>query len=115
MGKNYELSDEEKKILQKHKDLAEKANKKQESFWSDEYPGYSVDEKVKYWLASIHHGMRMQGEATGDQYSEFSAEWYKYVKLKEPAFDMIFEKVVPLLGFDFNWNEYKGRIAANSK
>ncbi|MDG2431391.1 hypothetical protein [Flavobacterium sp.] len=107
---NYELSDEEKKILQKHRELAEKAKEKERLFWIDEYPNYSIEDKTKYWVANIHHGMRMQGEATADQYSEFSVEWYQYVTSREKEFDFIFTMVVPRLGIDFNWDEYYKRI-----
>ena len=112
MSNDFEPNDEEKKILQKHKELAEEGKKKAEAFWLQEYPHFAIDEKIKYWLASIHRGMRMQGEATADEYSEFSPAWYQYVKAKEPDFDLIFEKVVPLLGFDFDWKEYERRIKA---
>jgi hypothetical protein len=110
---NYELSEEEKQILQKHKKLAEQAKEKERLFWIDEYPNYSIDNKVKYWVANIHHGMRMQGGATNDPYSEFSEEWYEYVKSKENDFDFIFGEVVPRLGIDFNWDEYNKRIKKN--
>ncbi|WP_143774175.1 hypothetical protein [Niastella vici] len=112
MSNNFELSDEEKSILQKQKDLVEAGKKKAESFWLEEYPHFTIDEKIKYWLASIHRGMRTQGEATADEYSEFSAAWYQHVKEKEPDFDSLFEKVVPLLGFYFDWKEYEKRIKA---
>jgi hypothetical protein len=112
MSNNFEPSDEEKRIIQKHKELAEEGKKKAELFWREEYPRFTIDEKVKYWLASVHHGMRTQGEATADEYSEFSTKWYQNVKAKEPDFDLIFEKVVPLLGFDFDWKEYEKRIKA---
>ena len=102
---------EEKNILQKHNQLAQQAKEKEELFWANEYNNYSYEQKVQYWLANIHHGMRVQGEATGDDYSEFSLEWYKNVKSKEPDFDLIFKKVVSSLGFDFNWKEYEKRIS----
>lgn len=110
MSNNFEPSDEEKRIIEENKKLIEESKKKAESFWLEEYPHFTIDEKIKYWLANIHRGMRTQGEATGDEYSEFSAAWYQHVKAKEPDFDLIFEKVVPLLGFDFDWKEYQKRI-----
>ena len=54
--------------------------------------------------------MRIQGEATGDEYSEFNYDWYIGVKTREPDFDSIFREVVPLLGFEFDWQEYEKRI-----
>lgn len=110
---DYELSDEEKKNLQKHRELVEIAKEKERLFWIDEYSNYSIENKVQYWLANIHHGMRMQGEATADPYSEFSAEWYDFVKSKESDFDFIFSEVVPRLGINFNWDEYNKRIKRN--
>lgn len=111
MGNNFELSEEEKRILQKHKDLEKEGEKNEKIFWKDQYPNFSVDDKIKYWLANIHHGMRIQGEGTSDPYSEFSKEWYEDVKKKESDFDSIFEKVVPKLGFEFDWQEYYKRIS----
>ncbi|WP_294296551.1 hypothetical protein [uncultured Chryseobacterium sp.] len=79
-------------------------------FWEIEYPRMSREEKKKYWLASTHRGMRSQGEAFADPYSEFSKEWYDFAKQQEPDFDKIFDYVVQNLGFEFDWREYNTRI-----
>lgn len=79
-------------------------------FWKDEYPKLSLDEKKKYWLASTHKGMRTQGEALADEYSEFSKKWYDFAKENEPNFDEIFKYVADNLGFKFKWEEYNERI-----
>jgi len=82
----------------------------QNKFWSQEYPKLSREEKKKYWLASTHRGMRSQGEALGDEYTEFSKNWYDFAKKNEPDFDEIFKDVVKNLGFDFDWGKYYERI-----
>ncbi|SIS92031.1 hypothetical protein SAMN05421786_103110 [Chryseobacterium ureilyticum] len=79
-------------------------------FWKEKYPKMSFDEKKKYWLASTHKGMRTQGEALGDEYSEFSKGWYDFAKEHEPDFDEIFDYVTKHLGFEFDWEEYSKRI-----
>ena len=80
------------------------------NFWKEEYPKLSFVEKKKYWLASTHKGMRNQGEALGDEYSEFSKKWYDFAKEHEPKFDEIFIYVTDNLGFKFDWQKYKERI-----
>lgn len=79
-------------------------------FWKKEYPKMTHKDKVAYWLASTHKGMRTQGEALGDEYSEFSKEWYETNKQIEPDFDSIFKEAMKNIGFDFNWSEYNKRI-----
>lgn len=79
-------------------------------FWINEYCNYSIENKIKYWLADIQHGMRMQGEATNDPYSEFSVEWYENVKSKDANFDFIFSKAVQSFNINFDWKEYYKRI-----
>lgn len=74
----------------------------------------TIEKKIDYWLSNIHHGMRMQGEATSDPYSEFSVDWYRYVTSKEKDFDLIFREVVTRLGMTFNWAEYIKRINKSS-
>ncbi len=106
----YELSDEEKAIVQKHRKLKEEGKEEERLFWEIEYPKYSFERKVMYWLADIHRGMRCQGEATADEYSKFSPVWYEYVKSKDNNFDSVFAEVVPKLGMDFDWQEYHKRI-----
>ena len=81
----------------------------QERYWKEEYPKKSRDEKIKEWLAGIHTGMRYQGESTGDAYSQFSPQWYKEVKSREPDFDDIFKEVGKRLE-SFDWDEYRRRI-----
>jgi hypothetical protein len=106
-----ELSDKEKKIRDKHIALFERMRIVEERFWQFEYPNKTFSEKVQHWLEAVHRGMRSQGEAINDEYSEFSFKWYQWVKEKEPEFDNIFKEVVKRLGFDFNWDEYNKRIA----
>lgn len=79
-------------------------------FWDEKYPKMSLEEKKKYWLAGTHKGMRTQGEAFGDEYSEFSKKWYDFAKEHEPYFDEIFDYVTKNLGFEFDWEEYNKRI-----
>jgi hypothetical protein len=90
--------------------FVEENEKKFNEFWSQEYPKLSLEEKKKYWLASTHRGMRSQGEALGDEYTEFSKKWYDFAKENEPDFDEIFKDVVKNLGFDFDWGKYYERI-----
>lgn len=81
-----------------------------QKFWNEKYPKMSLEEKKRYWLASTHQGMRTQGEAFGDEYSEFSKGWYDFAKEHEPDFDEIFDYVTQNLGFKFDWEEYNKRI-----
>ncbi|MDP9958660.1 hypothetical protein [Chryseobacterium lathyri] len=82
----------------------------QDNFWSKEYPQMNLEERKKYWLASTHKGMRTQGEALADEYSEFSKKWYDFAIANEPDFDEIFKYVASNLGFEFDWEEYYKRI-----
>ena len=90
--------------------MVNKSHEREKNFWSEEYPNKSKEERVMYWLASTHKGMRMQGEIGQSEYSEFSSKWYKRVKSVEPDFDEIFKEVVAKIGFDFDWEEYYERI-----
>jgi len=83
--------------------------KERKIFWEEEYPNYSFDEKVNYWLASIYRGMRTQGEALGDEYSEFSKKSYELWKETEPDFDIIFVEVMKRIP-NFDFREYHERI-----
>lgn len=88
----------------------ESMERQRREFWEREYPAMSRSERVSYWLSSTHRGMRAQGEATGDEYSEFSPGWYTSARQAEPDFDAIFREVVARLGFSFDWAEYQRRI-----
>lgn len=104
------LSEEEKKILAKHKAIFNEAQIKSNIFWEENYPKKNIEEKIDFWLSEIHRGMRCQGESINDEYSEFSYNWYVWVKSKEPKLDEIFNEVVRKLGFDFDWDKYYERI-----
>lgn len=84
--------------------------KKQNEFWHKEYPKLSKEEKINYWLSMTYDGMRTQGEAIADKYSEFSKKWYDHAVSVEPDFDSIFKEAVANIGFEFNWEEYRKRI-----
>lgn len=88
----------------------EEVEASRKNFWEEKYPKMSIEEKKKYWLASTHKGMRTQGEAFADEYSEFSKGWYDFAKEHEPNFDEIFDYVTKNLGFEFDWKEYYKRI-----
>ncbi|WP_346986178.1 hypothetical protein [Chryseobacterium sp. POE27] len=88
----------------------EEVEASRKNFWEETYPKMSLEEKKKYWLASTHKGMRTQGEAFADEYSEFSKEWYDFAKEHEPQFDEIFDYVTKNLGFEFDWKEFNKRI-----
>ncbi len=98
--------------LEKEKHLKEtqEFDNSMNKFWNEKYPKMSLEEKKRYWLASTHRGMRTQGEALGDEYSEFSKEWYDFAKAHEPDFDEIFDYVTKNLGFEFDWEKYNKRI-----
>lgn len=70
----------------------------QSDFWGNEYPRLSAEEKVNFWTADIHRGMRAAGEYGLDEYSMFTAEWYDRVLKNEPNFDKIMLEVIPMLG-----------------
>ena len=105
------LSREEKEMVKKAKENRLKYDDDENNFWKKEYPKMSYQKKVNYWLTTIHQGMRSQGEALGDEYSEFSKEWYETNKKIEPNFDSIFKEAIENIGFEFNWNEYNKRIS----
>ena len=92
------------------KEFFQKILDEREKFWNEKYPNLNREEKVKYWLASTHKGMRTQGEALADEYSEFSKGWYDHAVSVEPDFDAIFKEAVSNIGFEFNWEEYNKRI-----
>jgi len=79
-------------------------------FLKKEYPKLSRENKITYWLRTTHKGMRTQGEAVGDEYSEFSKDWYETNKSIETDFDSIFKEAVENIGFKFDWTEYNKRI-----
>lgn len=79
-------------------------------FWSEEYPKFNHEERIRYWQESTHKGMRTQGEALADEYSEFSKGWYDFAMEHEPNFDSIFKEAMSRVGFDFDWKEYRKRI-----
>jgi len=106
-----------RKFFKKSKDkrsdfekLVDEIERSRNDFWKKEYPKMSLEEKKKYWLASTHKGMRTQGEALADEYSQFSKRWYDNAKSREPKFDEIFQYVTENLGFEFDLEEYYKRI-----
>lgn len=70
---------ERAKYLKEEQDFEGAVNQ----FWNEKYPKMRLEEKKKYWLAGTHKGMRTQGEAFGDEYSEFSKKWYDFAKKHE--------------------------------
>ena len=92
------------------KDFLQQIIDDQNKFWSEEYPNLSRDEKIKYWLTSTHKGMRTQGEALANEYSEFSRKWYDHAINVEPDFDKIFKEAIGNIGFEFDWEKYNKRI-----
>ena len=99
---------------QKFLRFIEQLERQRREFWQREYPAMSRPQRVKYWLSSTHHGMRTQGEATGDEYSEFSPRWYARARQAEPDFDAIFREAVAGLGFAFDRAEYQRRIGGGA-
>ncbi|WP_046743442.1 hypothetical protein [Kordia zhangzhouensis] len=99
-------------MVKKAKENRLKYKEEENYFWKEEYQKMSYQKKVNYWLTTIHQEMRSQGEALGDEYSEFSKEWYETNKNIEPNFDSIFKEAIENISFEFNWNEYYKR---NSK
>ena len=51
----------------------------QKEFWDNEYPELSFEEKINYWLGSIHKGMRTQGETFGDELLGEAVELFEVV------------------------------------
>lgn len=89
--------------------LIEEIQKEEKVFWEETYPKYNFKEKVTHWLASIHRGMRTQGETFGDEYSLFSKSGYEKMKEAEPDFDIIFIEVMKRIP-NFDFREYQDRI-----
>ena len=80
------------------------------NFWNAEYPKMNLEEKKRWWLASTHKSMRIQGESFADEYAAFSKEWYNHAQSVESSFEEIFKYVTENLGFEFDWKEYYRRI-----
>lgn len=59
------LSEREKELVKKAKEKILEIDKSIKDFQEKEYPNYSFEQKVKYWLSTIHSGMRFHGESTG--------------------------------------------------
>ena len=104
------FSDEEMRVKRDLEQAFEQARAESRKFWSDEYPAMTRDQRIKYWLGDVLHGMRSQGEATGDAYSEFSPEWHSFARSMEPDFDELFREAVKALESGFDWMEYYRRI-----
>ena len=106
-----DLSEANAQLVQKMKAREARFEAEARRYWAEEYPRLPFEAKVMRWLPDVHRGMRYQGEATGDEYSQFSARWYEGAKEVEPEIDRIMEAVVPRLGFEFDWAEYRRRIS----
>lgn len=78
-------------------------------FEEKEYPYYSFQQKVTYWLSVIHSGMRYYGESIGNPYDQFSRTTYKKWVEFEPEIDAILNAVFPRLE-SFDVDEFKKRI-----
>ncbi|GGG07800.1 hypothetical protein GCM10011344_05430 [Dokdonia pacifica] len=109
---NKYLSSLNTKEREKHLKESKELEDSFKSFWSEEYPQLSFEEKVRYWEESTYRGMRTQGEAFADEYSGFSKKWYDSAKENEPDFDRIFKEAIDRFtaGFEFDWKEYEKRI-----
>jgi hypothetical protein len=105
------FSEEEEALRQQLLKLFDQLRKDTAQFWQVEYPAKSSAERIRYWLVSTHTGMRSQGEATVDSYSEFSPQWYSFARSMEPDFDALFVEAMKGLEGPFDWAEYLRRIA----
>lgn len=109
--REYQQSDEYKVSVKQSRERYREFKANARMYWEEDYPKLSFDDCVKRWLADVHRGMRTQGEVLNDEYSNFSPRWYEEAKKLEPEIDRIMEAVAPRLGFDFDWPEYRSRIA----
>ena len=108
---NY-LSSLSAKDRKKHLDDSKALEDSFTKFWSEEYPKFNDEERIRYWQESTYRRMRTQGEAFADEYSGFSKRWYDSAKENEPDFDHIFKEAIDrfTFDFDFDWKEYRKRI-----
>lgn len=86
---------------------------KQDNFWQNVYPEFTLSDKLHFWADDILSMIRVQGETTGDEYSGFSPSWYKQNKKHEPAFDSILKKVLSSLKNEINGKELLRHIDEN--
>lgn len=110
MDDSTDPSPEEALLLAKFREISRQAEAEALHFWQEEYPRYSRERKQTYWLAQIHRGMRTQGEAVGDPYTEFSPEWYADALAREPDFESIRQEIMPRMGFEFDESRFRSMI-----
>lgn len=89
--------------------------KKEDSFWNNEYAVKSFSEKASYSANGIFRSERWQTESGLDIYEGYTPAWYQFVKEKEPDFDKmlvyIFEKYKSEFDYsDLNPEEILRRI-----
>ncbi|MEL6561547.1 MAG: hypothetical protein AAFQ94_25385 [Bacteroidota bacterium] len=66
----------------------------EDSFWLNEYPKKSKEEKVQYWTTYFNVQMRRSGEQGYEELSVFDGESFSYCLSKEPDFKELLPEVL---------------------
>ncbi|MBX7173246.1 MAG: hypothetical protein K1X72_19915 [Pyrinomonadaceae bacterium] len=61
--------------------------KKEDSFWKNDYGAKSFEEKAAYWANGMFRSERWQTESGLDIYEGYTPNWYQFAKKREPDFD----------------------------
>lgn len=71
-------------------------------FKKDKYPLFSDEEKISYWGAGLHRGMRWQAESGYDEYAIYTQHWLEGVLAQEPRFMELLPNIYSLWGASFD-------------
>jgi hypothetical protein len=72
------------------------------SFWKNEYPLKSNDEKIKYWAAILYKSMRDQEESGLKTYAIYTENWLINTLEREPNFIDFLPKIYNIWGGMFD-------------
>lgn len=79
--------------------------KKQDSFWKNEYAAKSFEEKAAYWANGMFRSERWQTESGLDIYNGYTPAWYEFAKKREPDFDKILVYIFERYERDFDYSD----------
>lgn len=81
-----------------------KIQEEEEIFWSQQYPSFTKEEKIRYWSGSLHRQMRWQAESGLDPYDIYSLETLADIKKVENDF-VEFLEIIFAAWWKGEWNE----------
>lgn len=73
-------------LMERH--INELERRKREQEW---FKNMSLDERKGQWFQGLYLAMRMQGEATGDEFAVFRPDSYRSWQKEEPEIEMILD------------------------